>query len=72
MSRKNKHEQSGNVAIIDSMPKNRYRVGLDCPTPVARNPLEVEALDPEQAKQRFLAENRLSDSEWEFTVERID
>lgn len=69
MSSKKKSES---VAVSDVPQLARYRVGLDCPTPVSRNPLEVDAADPEQAKQRFLAENRLSDSEWEFTVERID
>lgn len=54
-----------------TLPLERYRVSLECPTPLGHNPCEVEATSEQGAKQRFLLANGISDSEWPFTIEKL-
>ena len=46
----------------------RYRVALQCPTPIPHPVLEVEADDDDEAWQKFCAANGISDSEHKRTI----
>ncbi len=50
----------------------RFRVTLQCPTPIARAELEVEAADEAAAWRAFCAANGISDSEHARTIVRVD
>lgn len=49
----------------------RYRVSLDCPTPLAHASLEVEAATPEEARALFDQSNGISGSEHAYTVTKV-
>lgn len=49
----------------------RWRVGLNCPTPIEHRTLVVEAGTQDEAKQKFCDANGISDSEHEFSYERV-
>ncbi len=48
-----------------------WRVSLNCPTPLLHKSLEVGALTEQEAKQKFLAANGISDSVHPFVIERL-
>lgn len=48
--------------------KRRWRVHLQAPTPLAHNPLEVEAATEEQAWEAFMQANGISGSMHERTI----
>jgi hypothetical protein len=56
---------------LEAVVRARYRVGLDCPTPLGHNPCEVEASSDEDAKRAFFERNGICDTEWPFTIERV-
>lgn len=49
----------------------RFRVTLNCPTPLMHQTLEVEADTEVQAKAAFCRANGISDSVHTWTVERV-
>ena len=58
------------VAAVEPNVK-RFRVALDCPTPLAFRWAVVEADDSEQAKQKFLDPNGISDSVHPFEINEM-
>ncbi len=49
----------------------RFRVTLQCPTPIASAELEIEAPDEAAAWRAFCAANGISDSEHPRTIVRV-
>jgi hypothetical protein len=50
----------------------KFKVSLNCPTPLAFRELVVSAPNEHQAMEQFLAANGISHSEHAFNVERVD
>ncbi len=58
-------------ADVDSPITSRFRVTLQCPTPIACAELDVEAVDEAAAWRAFCAANGISDSEHARTIVRV-
>jgi hypothetical protein len=55
----------------DAPVRSRFRVTLECPTPLVCAELEVEAADESAAWREFCAANNISDSEHPRTIVRV-
>jgi hypothetical protein len=55
----------------DAPVPTRFRVTLQCPTPIASAELEVDAADEAAAWRAFCAANGISDSEHPRTIVRV-
>lgn len=49
----------------------RFKVKCDCPTPLAKNPAEVDAENEIDAKKRFFGINGISDTNWPLSIDEI-
>lgn len=50
----------------------RYRVTLNCPTPLAHRTLDIEADNEQEAWGLFMVANGIRDSRHERTIEKIN
>lgn len=62
-------EPTEEAPVLAELP--RWRVALNCPTPLTHKELVVEGRTEEEAKQAFCAANGISDSIHPWTVERL-
>lgn len=49
----------------------KYRVALNCPTPLAHRELDIEADNEEDAKKKFCEANTISGSDHTWRVEKV-
>ena len=53
-----------------SATRPRFRVNLNCPTPLAQPEMEIEADFEEDARRQFMEANGISGSDCPWTIER--
>ncbi len=72
MSKPKNPPPSPPTRVADGSPQSaapsRFRVSLHCPTPIPHPQLEVEAVDDDEAWQKFCAANGISGSEHERAI----
>lgn len=56
---------------LKQLPPIKYRVELNCPTPLAHKVLEIEARSEAEAREEFCRRNGISDSIHKWTITRI-
>ena len=56
------------VDVLERQPR-RYRVTVDCPTPLAANPLLVEAETEQEAWRQFCLANGIAGTDRPVTIE---
>lgn len=67
---KRRTDETTEVATLE-LPKRRWRVTLNCPTPLQFPSLEVEAGTDEDAKAAFCKANNISGSAHDWQVEEV-
>lgn len=59
------------VAPAPAAPPRKFRVSLNCPTPLRENPYAVEAGDAEEAKRLFNEHNGICGSVHAYSVSEV-